>query len=257
VTRPSHRSAGRHGSCGTSSRRASRYSRSVGFSLIEITVVIAILAGLAGAVTVGVQGLRRSEVKRTASRLAAAMRFCFDRALTTGRTYRIVIDLGGQKYWAETTDERFLLPVDKQRALEEEDEDRKKTDQEPTESEGAPGGDPFAALGIPSDVSGRLPRPRFEEYKTSTLGLVSLDRARVLGVWTAGAEERQTEGRAMLYYFPQGFAERAILHVGTEDGVAFSLEQHPLTGRVSISASEIEAPPREGAVDDTGEEIDG
>ena len=227
-----------------------------GFSLIEIMVVIAILAGLVGAVTVGARGLQRSEMKRTASRLAGAMRFCFDRALTTGRTYRIVVDLDEQKYWAEATDERFLLPLDKQRALEEEQEDRRKEADEPEPLAGA-AEDPLAALGIPKDVSGRLPRARFEEFKSAALGTVSLDRARVLGVWTAGAEERQTEGKAMLYYFPQGFAERSIVHIGTADGVNFSLVQHPLTGKVSISASEIEAPPREGEVDDTGEEIGG
>jgi general secretion pathway protein H len=199
-------------------------------------------------------------MKRTAARLAGAMRFCFDRALTTGRTYRIVIDFETQRYWAEATDERFLLPADKQRALEEEEEDRKKEegDKESAgeEAQSVPS-DPLAALGIPADVSGRLPRPRFDAYTSSALGTVSLGRARVLGVWTFGAEEKQTEGKAMLYYFPQGFAERAIVHIGTADGVSFSLEQHPLTGKVAISAKEIEAPPREADEDDTGEEIGG
>ena len=227
-----------------------------GFSLIEVTVVIAIMAGLTGAVVVGVRGLQRSEIKRTAARLAGAMRFSFDRALTTGRTYRMVLDLDDQKYWVETTDDRFLLPLDKQRAIEEEEEQKRKGKDVDAPAAGAPS-DPLAALGIPSDVSARMPRPRFEAYKSTALGTVSLDRARLLGVWTAGAEERQTEGQARLYYFPQGFAERSIIHIGTQGGVSFSLSQHPLTGKVSIEAREIEAPPREGAVDDTGEEIDG
>lgn len=226
-----------------------------GFSLIELAVVVAILGGLTGAVVVGARGMRRSELKRSAARLAGAMRFAFDRALTTGRTYRLVLDMSSHKYWAETTDDRFLLPLDKQRAAEEEEEERKRREGEDPERL-AEGSSPLAALGIPGDLAVRVPAPRFEPYRASQLGTVSLGRARLRGVWTGGAEERQTEGRALLYYFPQGFCERSIVHVGSEERVEFSLLQHPLTGRVKVEASEVEAPPRDGEIDDTGERID-
>jgi general secretion pathway protein H len=225
-----------------------------GFTLIEVMVVMAIVGGLAATIVVGAAGLRRSEMKRTAARLAGAMRFCFDRALTTGRTYRLVLDLDAQKYWVEVTDDRYLLPVDKQRALEEEDEEKRKREGEAEPPKPSVGSSDLAALGAPGDLSARLPRARFSEYKNAALGTASLGRAHILGVWTGGAAERQTEGKAMLYYFPQGFAERAIVHVGTADAVEFSLVQHPLTGHVAVDASEIEAPPRD-EVDDTGAEL--
>lgn len=226
-----------------------------GFSLIEITVVVAILAGLAGTVVLSIGGLRRAEVRKSAARLAGAMRFAFDRALTTSRTYRLVLDLNQQKYWAETTDDRFLLPYDKQRALEEEEEERRDREGAPDDDEGMVPADPFARFGIPGDPAVRLPRARFKEFRSTQLGRVELGRARIHGVWTAGEVEPLAEGEARLYYFPQGFCERAILHIGEEDAIEYSLLQHPLTGRVKIEPGEVEIPTRDAELDDLGEEI--
>ena len=91
---------------------ASRRSRSHGFTLIEILITLAII-GLV--MTLGVSGLKRlarSDLRADTTHLAGAMRFLFDRASTTGKTHRLVLDLEGGKYWAEVTDDKFFIPRD-------------------------------------------------------------------------------------------------------------------------------------------------
>ena len=38
------------------------------------------------------------------------MRFLFDRASTTGKTHRLVLDLETGRYWAEVSDDKFYIP---------------------------------------------------------------------------------------------------------------------------------------------------
>ena len=38
------------------------------------------------------------------------MRYLFDRASTTGKIHRLVIDLNEGRYWAEVSDDKFYIP---------------------------------------------------------------------------------------------------------------------------------------------------
>ena len=64
-------------------RRARR-----GFSLIEIMVVIAIVGLLMGASVYGFRSIAKSELRSSSAKLAGAIRYCFDRAVTTGAYFR-------------------------------------------------------------------------------------------------------------------------------------------------------------------------
>ena len=109
----------------------SRRSREHGFTLIEILITMAIVALV---MTLGVTGLRRlarSDLRADTTHLAGAMRFLFDRASTTGKTHRLVLDLEGGRYWAEVTDDKFFVPRD----AETPDETRRREAAEAQEDE--------------------------------------------------------------------------------------------------------------------------
>src|SRR5437899_3098874 len=93
-----------------------RYGRTRGFSLIEIMVVMTILAMMMGASVYGFRAITKSELRSSASKLAGAIRYCFDRSVTTGSYYRIVLDFDGNKYWAERSDDRMYLSRGKEEA---------------------------------------------------------------------------------------------------------------------------------------------
>src|SRR5207244_3352136 len=81
-----------------------------GFTLIEVLLVLAILGIMAGLGMRGLKSLAKSDLRGSTSRLSGAVRYLFDRASTTGKYHRLVIDLDAGKYWAEVSDDRFYLP---------------------------------------------------------------------------------------------------------------------------------------------------
>src|SRR5262245_29628666 len=87
------------------SRRGSLRSRSLrerrGFTLIEIMVVLAIVSLFLTGVIVSARSLAKTDLRSTSSQMASGIRYLFDRARSTGKYYRLVIDLDAGRYWAE------------------------------------------------------------------------------------------------------------------------------------------------------------
>src|SRR5689334_3547674 len=84
-----------------------------GFTLIEVMVVLGIIALLMGGVVVGMRSLAKTDLRQTASQMAGSIRYLFDRARSSGKYYRLVIDLDAGRYWAEQSDNRFYLVREK------------------------------------------------------------------------------------------------------------------------------------------------
>src|SRR5579883_1913378 len=83
--------------------------RARGFTLIEMAVAIAIMALLIGSVAVGFGSVLKAQLRQESNHLAATLRYLFDKATTTGKYYRLTIDLDQQSYNAEMSDEKFFL----------------------------------------------------------------------------------------------------------------------------------------------------
>jgi prepilin-type N-terminal cleavage/methylation domain-containing protein len=259
--------------------RTGRAPRAAGFTLIEVLVSVVLLAVIAAGSIRGLRSLAKTDVRASAVRLAGSMRYLFNRASTTGRIHRLVLDFETGKYWAETTDDTFYLPREKEteeaRQLERERlarelEARQKGEvteemlAEQQSEAAASGGLGFGfGGGRDSDPSKYTPerymprafvrkRAKWRPFKESAVKPSELKRAKFYSLFTPRLLEPMQAGQGYVYFFPLGFAEAAILHVSDEtEETTYSLVVHPLTGRVKIHDRYVD-PPLQGQVDDEG-----
>lgn len=75
-----------------------------GFTLVELGVVLLILGLVAGVLIPQFRDRSRADLVSHARRMAVTFRFLRQEAILSGRTYRLVYDLGAHRYWAELAD---------------------------------------------------------------------------------------------------------------------------------------------------------
>lgn len=203
-----------------------------GYTIVELMVALAIIGAMFGGAVMGFRSLVRSELRSQASKLAAAIRYSYDRALSTGSFYRLHFDLDAQTYRLERSETRVLIDTRVSSVSRGRGEDRDKLDQQAAEEEKR------AQSGLPEElVPPQSPRrPRFAEYKDSTLPQVKLSRIKVLDIQIPREKDPILAGHAYLHFFPDGHTERAVIHLGTDaqDDVQYTLWVHGLTGRVEV-----------------------
>ncbi len=170
-----------------------------GFTLIELMVVVAIIALLivVGAVSIG--AIRGADVEATGSVMAGAMTYLSSRAVHDNKTYRLVVDMDARRFYTETTDDedpcsRFI-PDDAQAGLNNEAEAEAPADDEEAPVEGA----------------------SFAQKKGFLLQGEFQPDTNVSAILTSHHIEPQTTGRAAIYFYPNGQAERALVWVGGKD----------------------------------------
>jgi general secretion pathway protein H len=229
-----------------------------GFSLIEIMVVIAIIGLMMGAAIYGFRAVAKSELRGSASKLAGAIRYCFDRSVTTGSYYRIVLDLDGNKYWAERSDDRMYLTRTKEdspgrgQAFDEASQEaRIAAEEKKFDDELANRGGVSATLDPPP----RPKRAKFKTFKDAALPQVKLNKTRLYDVFTPRQREAYTKGRAYLYFFPDGHTENAIVRLSDGEDGWYSLIVHPLSGRVEVRAERVELRRDFGEKDEEGKSV--
>ena len=219
-------------------------------------MVISLIALVVGSVGAGFRALAKSDLRSSAAKMAGAVRYLFDRASTTGKVHRLVLDMDKDRYWAEVSDDRFIMAggreTEASRKLEadklaKEAADAKKLADEKT------GLDEMQARYKPEPF--RPKRARFDAFKEMVVKPVDLKGALIADVYTPRLAEPLEAGKAFIYFFPLGMTEAAIVHLTDKKGdTVYSLVVHPLTGRVQIKNSYV-PPPLEKQFDDEGKEI--
>jgi general secretion pathway protein H len=242
-------------------------STTQGFTLIEIMVVIAIAALVTGASVQGIRSLRKADLRESSTQLSGAMRYLFDRASTTGKIHRIVIDMENNMYWAEVSDDRFFIPREESeqslrrredKEADEDDEEAKKRERaarEASSGKSAPASSSFDLSKL--EVGDFRPkRARFASFKDLALKPVRLKKTKVQSVYTPRVTDPLTSGRAYVYFFPLGQTEPAIVTLSDQSGESiFSLVVHPITGRVRIYNQEVRPPGTRDRTDDEGTQV--
>ncbi|HMU39582.1 MAG TPA: prepilin-type N-terminal cleavage/methylation domain-containing protein [Pseudomonadota bacterium] len=218
-----------------------------GYTLVELMVVLAIVGVVMGGAVLGFRSLVRSELRSAASKLAAAIRYSYDRALTTGAFYRLHFDLDAQTYRLEKSDTRVLIDPKQNTLSRGHGKDRDELDKITAEEQKRD------LNGLSEElVPPQTPRqPRFAEYKDSTLPIIKLSRVKVLDVLLPREKDPYLSGHAYLHFFPDGHTERAVIHLGTDaqDDTQYTLWVHGLTGRVEVLPGRQAPPPDFEATD--------
>ena len=223
-----------------------------GMTLIEITVALLVVTLLFSAVTMGIGALVGAKAKESAGELAGTIRSLYDTAALTGKTCRLVFELPGVddevtpvRYRAECAGKGITTSRDREELLEEEDKRRAESAKRPkrrdervfaAETEG-PSIDDLMA----EEEQRVEQQTRFSEFTSEAVEPRELPSQVRLSVWTRQQRDYVDQGVAYLYFFPQGFTERAQL-VLSQGNNAWTLQVSPLTGKVTVTGEALEVP---------------
>jgi general secretion pathway protein H len=219
---------------------------------MEVLIVIVIIAMVTVMAVMGLRSFAKTDLRNTASRMAGAVRYLFDRASTTGKVHRLVIDFDQRKYWAEVSDDPFIFAGGGKETEESRQRLAEKIAKEEEAAKQAAEKEAFFGNAIPSKY---LPKPfiakraKFGTFREMAVKAVALKPNVVVNdIYTPRLDQPVGTGRGYLYFFPLGMTEAAIIHLSDPKKETFySLIVHPLNGRVNVKSSFVEV---------TGEQFD-
>lgn len=240
-----------------------------GLTLVEMSIVVAIIALTSGVMVMSVAGTSVAELRSTTARLSGFLRACYDDAALSGKTVRVAIDFAGDSdkeivgdggahvLVSHATDDVMALdltentPAFAHLAGEDGEEVSKsladlaaelppKEGQD--EEDNAAGLEMVAAMfGNSGQSKGPVTEASLEELRRFDLG----EEIRILDIWVQGMDRPTAEGKAFIHFFPHGYTQDAVINVavGTDaEQEVFGLRLHALTGRTEVEPGYMEAP---------------
>lgn len=229
-----------------------RTRRSRGITLIELVVALGIVVVLFAAVVYGVGALTGAKAKEASAELAGTIRALYDSAALSGKTCRLVFELPKKsaedepvKYHAECAKGGITAGAnreDEQREADRKDKKRR-SDENDTRFRSLSGDDTGPNL---QELMAREKNRVEEAAKFSTFSSEDVVERTLPGgveveVWTSKLKVPAKSGVAYLYFFPQGFTERAQIYV-RQGKNTWTLTVAPLTGKTVIHAEALELP---------------
>jgi general secretion pathway protein H len=230
--------------------RAARQRR--GVTLIELVVALGIVVVLFAAVIYGVGALTGARAKESSAELAGTIRALYDSAALSGKTCRLVFELPAKdsedatvKYHAECAKGGVTAAAnreDEQRAAAKTDK-KKRDDSSDTRFRSFSSDDQGPNLQeLMAREKNRVEdSAKFAAFASEDVIERSLPSGVQVEVWTSKLKTPVKSGVAYLYFFPQGFTERAQIYVRQGKNV-WTLAVSPLTGKTVIHADALELP---------------
>lgn len=212
-----------------------------GFTLFEIIVAIAIVGLIMGLVVSRMDSYLDLDMKKTSNKLAATVRYLYNKSVTDGTYIRLVLDLDERTYWVEATSDPTKISEDMDTGGEEDKkgaakaQEKEKTPAEGDETEGATTTEQSAPVS-PEDTKLKYPKPQFGQVDSFLLKPTKLpDSVFFKDVFVEHLPGGVEGGKVAIYFFPNGYVEHAIVNLRNEDDdYYYSLETNPGTGKVSI-----------------------
>ncbi len=213
-----------------------------GLTLIEMMISLLIAAVLFSAVVVGLGAVTGAQARTAAGELAGTIRTLYDTANLSGKTCRLVFDLGKARdddarvsYWAECAKGNVTTDRDRERALDKANEAR---EDGPREKRGSGN----ALSDLMEAEAGRVEAAAaFSAFTSESLPRRTLPAGVKVSVWTRHQKGATASGLAYLHFFPQGFTEQAHVQLAQGDNT-WTLVVSPLTGKVKVEPRAVEVP---------------
>jgi prepilin-type N-terminal cleavage/methylation domain-containing protein len=223
---------------------AARRPGSAGFTIMEIMIVLAIIAMVAAGVILGFSSLSRSRLRSSAYLLAASAQRAFSYATSRNESVRLVLDLDEGGLLFESTEGVVL--IDKEGLQEEQEEEEEEAEEESPEPGDESAGAPAFSLGVEQLAEriksgfhqGEVPRykpPSFTPVADRHLSENSLeDGVKFYAVYSQLFEEEKREGKAYVYFFPDGTADHTAVQIQGKSGEIYTIEILAYSARVKI-----------------------
>jgi len=238
--------------------RASR-----GFTLIELMVALTVAVLLFSGIVLGLGALTGTRARKALGELGGAARSLYDTASLTGHTCRLVLflpkdDAAEFSYRAECAKGNVTSAYDRDQELRDattkaidaaKKGPRRGRDAAPVDpraqasgSHGPTGyGSGTTLLDVLDGEKDRVEKAvAYSAFTSPEIEPRTMSGVRV-SVWTSHQKTRVDSGLAYLYFFPQGYTERAMVTVRQGRNV-WTLQISPLTGKTSIVDGEPEIP---------------
>jgi len=248
--------------CEQPRRRARNRKAERGLTLIELSVALAIVAVLFGGVVMSVGAITGSKARASAGELGGVIRSLYDTAALSGKTCRLVFQLpaekderGATRYWAECAKGNITTRRDRDEVLREEtraaeDEVKRRsrgssrdTPSGSTPSASSPDSEPTLQELMAREKERVEAQATYSQYTAPEIAPRDLPGNVRLSVWTQHQRDAVKSGRAYLYFFPQGFTEKAQVVV-RQGNNAWTITVAPLTGKTAVVGEALEVPSR-------------
>jgi prepilin-type N-terminal cleavage/methylation domain-containing protein len=154
-----------------------------GFTLIELSIVLLIVAILARFAVPQLRSLSSAELTAATRRISNATRYLYEEAALRGTVYSLNLDLDRQQYWVAKLDPETGELVEDTDLLAQ-------------------------RVSLPPDV-------------------------RIADVVVPGAGKR-AQGTATTRFYPEGYADRGIIHLMDDAGRATTVRIDPIRGRGEV-----------------------
>jgi len=196
-------------------------------TLMEIMVAMAIVGVIFAVAAVGLRSAFNVNLKSTAGKMAATLRYLSNKAVTEHRYIRVIFDMKAQTYTVEECTEPVVVSVEDEENQAEIDK-KTKDNPEPAAEPGDDGKEEEKQTAdsscVPSESSllkpVKLPSDVFfKDIRVSYL------------------QFRKEEGKATTYFFPDGYATPTLINLKNEDDDDhFSVEVEALSGKVKLTS---------------------
>ncbi len=185
--------------------------RNLGFTLIEILVVIALIALIMSMAVPQVTLALKVNISSSTRDLATTIRSSYDEAVLKGNVYRLVMDIDKNQYWVEQGDKKYLV-----RSSEQEEEFQKK----------------IARLS--KEDAEKFKEP-FSLARSITKNKKSLPKGvKFKDIITAHLKKPQEAGTVVAHIFPHGFMEKLIVHLKDSYDRESTLVVNPVSGKSRV-----------------------
>jgi general secretion pathway protein H len=247
---------------------------------MELLIVMGIGTGAIVVLTQGMRQARQSDLRQDTAHVAAALRTAYNLAAQTGKHHRVLFDLSTaceddgeeagegkcQTFQVQACEGDFKMRRERREELGDPGEappPPQTTDvvaeiqEAESPAEAAAQARALAGRRLGTAVCGPVVKPDGRPDKRGKLRhLQTWNEIRIQRVYVQHLEEPARTGPVTINFFPQGYAEKAVVVLGDDDDHQFTLLVHGLTGRVEYKDGDWRRPDEHMLRDGAGERVE-